>query len=178
MRPEGGGEGARLTLIALMGVCVLLANVLVELPINAWLTWGAFVYPLTFLITDLTNRSFGPRNARMVALAGFCVGLVLSLVLADLRIALASGTAFCVGQVLDIEIFHRLRQQAWWQAPLVSSVLASGADTALFFALAFVGTGVNWVQLGLGDFAAKLLMAGVCLGVYRLASVRMPQPLR
>ena len=123
-----------------MAFVVVLSNWAVQFPINEWLTWGAFTYPVVFLVTDLTNRALGPAAARRVAWAGFAVAVLVSLALAPWRIAVASGTAFIVAQLLDIMAFNRLRRMSWWQAPLIGSVLASMVDTALFFWLAFSGT--------------------------------------
>ncbi|MDT8439010.1 MAG: VUT family protein [Wenzhouxiangellaceae bacterium] len=154
-------------LTASMTIAMLLvvasANYLVQFPVNDWLTWGAVTYPVSFFITDLTNRLRGPAAARRVVWAGFALGVVASVWLASPRIALASGTAFLTAQMLDIRIFDRLRDQAWWQPPLVSSVIGSGVDTALFFALAFAGTGFPWITLALGDYAVKLALALVML---------------
>lgn len=150
-----------------MAAIVVASNIAVQHPITQfglqdWLTWGALTYPIAFLVTDLTNRRFGPERARRVVYVGFAFAVVLSLVFADPRIALASGSAFLVAQLLDIFVFDRLRRSDWWQAPLASSVLGSVVDTALFFSLAFAGTGLPWVTWGLGDLAAKLTVA-VCL---------------
>ncbi|GAB4038998.1 MAG: queuosine precursor transporter [Rubrivivax sp.] len=150
-----------------MAFVVVLSNWAVQFPINDWLTWGAFTYPLVFLVTDLTNRALGPAMARRVAWAGFAVAVVASLALAPWRIALASGTAFIVAQWLDISAFNRLRQQSWWQAPLIGSVIASVLDTALFFFIAFAGTDLNWLTLAAGDLAIKWAMAVVLLAPYR-----------
>lgn len=150
-----------------MVVVVTGSNVLVQFVINDWLTWAAFTYPLSFLVTDLTNRRFGPGAARRVVYAGFGVAVALSILLATPRIAMASATAFLVAQLLDISIFNRLRDHAWWMPPLVSSLLASAIDTLLFFAMAFAGTGVPWMTLGAGDFAIKVLMAIVLLIPFR-----------
>jgi uncharacterized PurR-regulated membrane protein YhhQ (DUF165 family) len=147
-----------------MVIVVTSANVLVQYPINDWLTWGAFTYPISFLVTDLCNRILGPRGARQVVYAGFVVAVVLSMALATPRIAIASGTAFLCAQVLDVLIFDRMRAaHRWWAPPLVSSSIASAVDTALFFSIAFVGTGVPWVTLGLGDYAVKLALALIML---------------
>ncbi|MEO1091284.1 MAG: VUT family protein [Pseudomonadota bacterium] len=150
-----------------MTVVVVVSNVLVQFPLNDWLTWAAFTYPVAFLVTDVTNRRLGPEAARRVAYAGFFIAVVLSVALASPRIALASGTAFLAAQLLDVAIFDRLRRAAWWRAPLVSSVLASALDTMVFFALAFAGTGLPWVTWALGDFAAKLAMALLLLLPFR-----------
>ena len=162
-----------------MVALVVASNVLVQYPLafwglGAWLTWGAFTYPASFLVTDLTNRRFGPAPTRRVVYVGFAVALALSAWLATPRIALASGTAFLAAQLLDVYVFDRLRRQAWWRAPAISSVLGSAVDTALFFSIAFAFTAVPWLTLGFGDFLVKLLMAGVLLAPFRflLASVR------
>lgn len=151
-----------------MVVVVVASNFLVQFPINDWLTWGAFSYPFSFLVTDLTNRRHGPERARRVVYVGFAVGVVLSAVVAPSRIAIASGSAFLVAQLADITIFNRLRRQAWWRAPFVSSFLASALDTAVFFAFAFAGTGLPWVTWALGDYGVKLAMALFCLAPYRV----------
>ena len=156
-------------LLAVLAMVVVVAgsNVAVQYPINDWLTWGAFTYPVAFLVTDLTNRHLGPARARMVAYAGFALGVALSVVLATPRIALASGTAFLSAQLLDIWLFDRLRRQRWWKAPLVSSGLASIWDTALFFSLAFAGTGLPWTTWAVGDLGAKAAMALLLLLPFR-----------
>jgi len=159
--------GMALAVTAMMGT-VFVSNLLVEIPINDWLTWGAFSYPLTFLVTDLTNRQFGPARARQVVYAGFVLGVALSVAAADWRIGLASGTAFLVAQLVDIQVFDRLRRGSWWRAPLVSSGLGSSLDTALFFTLAFAGTGLPWITWGLGDLMVKFAMAATLLLPYRL----------
>ena len=146
--------------IAAMTVIVAPSNYLVQFPVNDWITWGAFTYPIAFLVTDLTNRTFGPARARQVVYVGFVLAVVLSIVLATPRIALASGTAFLAAQLIDVRIFDRLKERGgWWTAPLVSSTFGSAIDTALFFSIAFVGTTVPWVTLALGDFAVKLVLA-------------------
>ncbi len=154
--------------VAAMTIIVTGSNIAVQFPINDWLTWGALTYPVSFLVTDLTNRALGPTTARRVVYAGFAVAVALSIVLATWRIAVASGSAFLLAQLLDIAIFDRLRRAAWWHAPFVSSVLASALDTALFFSLAFAGTGLPWVTWGLGDYAAKLVMAAALLLPFRI----------
>ena len=143
-----------------MALIVTAANIGVQIPINDWLTWGAFTYPVSFLITDLCNRSMGARSARRVVYAGFVVAVMLSIYFATPRIAIASGAAFLFAQVLDVQIFDRLRgSRRWWVPPLVSSSIASALDTALFFSIAFFGTPVPWVTLALGDYAVKLTLA-------------------
>lgn len=156
-----------LPVIAMM-VLVAASNYLVQFPVNDWMTWGALTYPITFLVTDLTNRRFGPARARRVVYMGFVLAVLVSAALATPRIALASGSAFLVAQLLDVRVFNRLRQGAWWRAPLVSSVLGSALDTALFFSLAFVATGLPWVTWALGDFALKMAMALLMLAPFRL----------
>ena len=153
--------------ISAMVVVVTGSNILVQFAISDWLTLAAFTYPISFLVTDLTNRRLGPGAARRVVYSGFAVAVVLSALLATPRIAVASATAFLVAQLLDIHVFNRLRDRQWWTPPLVSSLLGSAIDTTLFFALAFAGTGVPWVTLGLGDFAIKVLMALVLLVPFR-----------
>ncbi|MCY4592233.1 MAG: VUT family protein [Alphaproteobacteria bacterium] len=153
--------------VCAMGIVVLVSNIAVEYQLGDWLTWGAFTYPVAFLVTDVTNRLLGSAPARRVVYAGFAVGVVLSLSLADVRIALASGTAFLMAQLLDVAIFDRLRRATWWKAPLVSSLAGSAVDTTLFFSLAFAGTDVPWITLAIGDYGAKLAMALVLLGPFR-----------
>ena len=162
--------------LAAMAAVVVASNVLVQFPINDWLTWGAFTYPVAFLVTDLTNRRLGPDAARRVAIAGFVAAVLLSMWLATPRIALASGTAFLTAQLLDVTLFDRLRRRPWWQAPLASSTLASIWDTAVFFSLAFAGTGLPWVTWALGDLAVKLAMALALLLPFRALMGSRPAP--
>ena len=150
-----------------MTLVVTASNWLVQFPINDLLTWGAITYPFSFLITDLTTRLQGPARARRVVWAGFALAVILSVWLATPRIAVASGTAFLVGQLLDIQVFQRLRAGSWWRAPLVSSSLGSVVDTALFFTLAFAGSDLPWVTLALGDLGVKLLLAVLALAPFR-----------
>lgn len=180
-----------LVAIAAMAAIVTLSNVLVQYPFNDWLTWGAFTYPFAFLVTDLANRLHGPAVARRVVLAGFALAVVLSIVFATPRIALASGTAFLAAQMLDVSVFDRLRSGSWWRAPAVSSLLGSALDTALFFGLAFAATFdflgddtgwaneavpllgqgpavALWVSLAVGDFLVKLALIAVALVPFRL----------
>ena len=163
--------------IAAMMAVIGVSNVAVQHAINDWLTWGAFTYPLAFLVTDLTNRAWGPARARTVAYVGFPFGMGLSIVLAvaadiplweGVRVALASGFAFICAQLFDIALFHRLRRGLWWRAPLVSSLSASALDTAIFFSAAFALTGLPWVTWALGDFAIKVAMAALLLIPFRL----------
>ena len=177
------------TLVALasaMVVVVVASNVLVHFPIGDWLTWGAFTFPFAFLVTDLSNRAFGPAKAARVVLAGFVAGVAMSALFSDwvpfeapdilsevaLLTAVASGSAFLGGQLLDIAIFQRLRRGSWWRAPLVSSALASALDTLVFFYLLFGAFfpewGLDWVRLGFGDYAVKAAMAMTLLLPYRL----------
>ena len=153
--------------VAAMVAVVASSNVAVQFPINAWLTWGAFTYPFAFLVTDLTNRRLGPGRARTVVYAGFALAVALSALLATPRIALASGSAFVTAQLLDIFAFNRLRRLPWWQAPLISSAIASLWDTAVFFGLAFAGTGLPWVTWAIGDLGAKAAMALLLLLPFR-----------
>lgn len=154
--------------IMAMAVVVVTSNIAVQYPINDWLTWGALTYPVSFLVTDLTNRRFGPGSTRRVVYVGFAVAVVLSIWAAGPRIAFASGSAFLAAQLLDVYIFDRLRRSGlWWRAPLVSSLSASALDTALFFSLAFAATGLPWVTWGLGDFGVKVAMALVLLIPFR-----------
>ena len=161
------------TPILAMAAVIVLSNVLVQHPINAWLTWGAFSYPLVFLVTDLTNRTMGPAAARRVAWIGFALAVAVSLALAPWRIALASGSAFILAQVLDIALFNRLRRLSWWKAPLLGSLEASVVDTAVFFYLAFAGSEMDWTLLAAGDLAVKGAMAVVLLAPYRLLLPRL-----
>lgn len=156
-----------------MAAVVLLSNLLVQYPINPWLTWGAFSYPVAYFVTDVCNRIAGPSAARRVVWIGFSVGIILSVIFAPVRIGIASGTAFLVSQLLDVSIFNQLRRQSWWKAPFFGSSVASVVDTAIFFSLAFAGTEHNWVQLGTGDLAAKLFMAVALLPPYRVVINRL-----
>ena len=164
-----------------MAIVLAASNYLVRFPLNDFLTLAAFTYPAAFLITDYTNRAAGAKTARRVVYAGFVFGVPLSfifiyaappddgggLILAA-RIAASSGAAFLCAQLLDVAVFDRLRRAVWWRAPLLSSLPASAADTLLFFALAFVGTGIVWHTLALGDFAAKVFMVLALLPLYRI----------
>jgi len=161
------------TPILAMAAVIVLSNVLVQYPINAWLTWGAFSYPVVFLVTDLTNRALGPTAARRVAWIGFPMAVAISLLLAPWRIALASGSAFILSQVLDIALFNRWRRLSWWKAPLFGSLAASVVDTAVFFYLAFAGTELDWTLLAAGDLAVKALMAALLLAPYRALLPRL-----
>ena len=169
-----------LTLSFLMGVVVLSSNFLVQFPINYYglneiLTYGAFSYPIAFLITDLANRSYGKFVARKVVYLGFVIGISFTLFfstnysdLISLRIAVGSGSAFLIAQLIDIQIFDRLRKNKWFVAPLASSTFGSIVDTFLFFSISFAGTGVPWLTLSLGDLGVKLFVALAMLIPFRL----------
>ena len=158
--------------VVAMAIVVGVSNYLVAIPINDWLVWGAVTYPLAFLVNDLVNRFYGASQARKVVYVGFAVGVALSLSVEsiDTRIALASGTAFLIAQLLDVSIFDRLRVGKWWIAPSVSSAISSIVDTVLFFGIAFAGTGLPWMQWATGDLGVKWAVAAGSLVVYRLAS--------
>jgi uncharacterized PurR-regulated membrane protein YhhQ (DUF165 family) len=163
--------------IAAMTLVVVASNWLVQYPINDVLTWGAITYPFSFLVTDITTCLQGPDHARRVVWVGFALAVLLSVWLATPRIALASGTAFLAGQLLDIRVFQRLRAGSWWRAPLVSSTMGSVVDTAIFFSLAFAGTDLPWVTLALGDLGVKLLLAVLALAPFRAAlALALPAP--
>lgn len=196
--------------VVLMTIVVVASNFLVQFPVlgsafgiqlSDLLTWGAFIYPAAFLVTDLTNRQFGPRIARRVVFAGFVVGIAISYHTSMPRIAIASGTAYLVGQLLDISVFNQLRRQTWWRAPLAGSLIGSMLDTILFFSLSFAPVfgflGANdefaigsapilgvfateaprWISWAIGDFVVKLLVGLVMLLPYgALMSVVKPMP--
>lgn len=196
--------------VFLMTLVVVASNFLVQFPVlgslfgiqlSDLLTWGAFIYPAAFLVTDLTNRQFGPQIARRVVFAGFVVGVAISYYTSMPRIAMASGTAYLVGQLLDISVFNRLRRQTWWQAPLAGSLIGSMLDTVLFFSLsfapAFAFLGANddfaigqapilgvfameaprWISWAIGDFVVKLIVGLLMLLPYgALMSVIKPMP--
>lgn len=151
-----------------MALVVLASNILVQYPLNDWLTWGAFTYPVAFLVSDLANRRHGPHMARRVAWVGFAVAVAASLVLAPARIAAASGLAFLLSQWLDIGVFHRLRSGLWWRAPLVATVVAALLDTAIFWGVAFAGSDLPWISWAAGDLAVKLGISVLMLLPFRL----------
>ena len=169
-----------LILSFLMGIIVLASNYLVQFPIKYYglgeiLTYGAFSYPIAFLITDLANRSYGKMIARKIVYIGFAIGISFTLLfstnftdLISLRIAIGSGTAFLIAQLLDVQIFDRLRKKDWFIAPLTSSLIGSTVDTFLFFSISFYATGIPWVTLSLGDLAVKIFVALVMLIPFRL----------
>ena len=150
-------EAMRAPQFAVAVLCMLLvvvgSNILVQVPLNDWLTWGGLSYPVAFLVTDVLNRRFGPSAARRVAWFGFAAALVVSFWVASPRIALASGLAYICAQLVDIQVFDRLRDQRWWRAPLISGVLGAVLDTAVFFSVAFAATGTPWLTWMAGDLA-------------------------
>ena len=159
---------------------MLYHNYLVQFPINYYglseiLTYGAFSYPIAFLITDLANRFYGKFVARKIVYIGFFIGIIFTLLfstdfadLISIRIAIGSGVAFITAQLLDIQIFDRLRKKQWFIAPLTSSFIGSTVDTFLFFSISFYATGVPWVTLSLGDLAVKLFVSLVMLIPFRI----------
>ena len=163
-----------------MGVIVLASNYLVQFPVKYYgleeiLTYGALSYPVAFLITDLANRSYGKSIARKIVYIGFLIGIIFTLIfstnftdLISVRIAIGSGTAFLVAQLLDVLIFDNLRKKEWYIAPLTSSIIGSTVDTFLFFSIAFYATGVPWFTLSLGDLTVKILVALIMLIPFRL----------
>ena len=163
-----------------MGLVVVVSNYLVQFPIqyfglNEILTYGAFSYPITFLITDLANRAYGKLVARKVVYVGFTIGVLLTLFIStnfsdiiSIRIAIGSGVAFFIAQNLDVQIFDTLRKKVWYVAPLTSSILGSITDTFLFFSIAFYATGIPWLTLAFGDLAVKLLITLIMLIPFRL----------
>ena len=164
----------------LMALVVALSNYLVQFPVNYLgfqdlLTYGAFSYPIAFLITDLANRSYGKVVARKIVYIGFAIGISFTLLfstnfadLISVRIAIGSGTAFLVAQLLDVQIFDQLRKKKWFVAPLTSSFIGSTVDTFLFFSISFYATGIPWITLSLGDLAVKIFVAFVMLIPFRL----------
>lgn len=163
------------TPIAVLAMIIIVAasNYLVQFPINDVLTWGAFTYPVSFLVTELTNRIHGPQRARRVVYIGFAVAVAVSIVLAGPRIALASGIAFLAAQLLDVGVFNRLRQGSWWRAPLVASLAASLLDTSLFWSIAFWGEDMPLLTLAAGDMGVKILMALLMLTPFRIVIWRL-----
>mgnify|MGYP005993396981 CR=1 FL=1 len=171
-----------LLLSCIMGVVVLTSNYLVQFPIKYYglqeiLTYGAFSYPVAFLITDLANRYYGKIVARKIVYIGFIIGIVFTLFfstnftdLISVRIAIGSGTAFMMAQLLDVQIFDKLRKRQWFVAPLISSLIGSIVDTFLFFSISFYATGVPWITLSLGDLAVKIIVALLMLIPFRLLS--------
>ena len=169
-----------LLLSFLMGVVVLSSNFLVQFPIKYYgleqiLTYGALSYPVAFLVTDLTNRSYGKAVAKKIVYIGFAIGISFTLLfstnfadLISVRIAIGSGTAFLVAQLIDVQIFDQLRKKKWFVAPLTSSFIGSIVDTFLFFSISFYATGIPWVTLSLGDLAVKIIVTLMMLIPFRL----------
>tara|TARA_S200000501_G_C20450091_1_gene580494 strand:- start:54 stop:569 length:516 start_codon:yes stop_codon:yes gene_type:complete len=163
-----------------MGLVVLASNFLVQFPVKFYgldkiLTYGAFSYPIAFLITDLANRSYGKLAARKIVYLGFTIGISFTLLFStnfadiiSLRIAIGSGTAFLVAQLLDVQVFDKLRRKKWFIAPLGSSFIGSSVDTFLFFSISFYATGIPWVTLSFGDLAVKIIVAVAMLIPFRL----------
>ena len=163
-----------------MAIMVTISNFLVQYPVNHFgldeiLTYGAFSYPITFLITDLANRKYGKNQARKIVYIGFLLGIGLTLFfstnfedLISIRIAIGSGTAFLTAQLLDVQVFDKLRKKVWFIAPLTSSIIGSFVDTVLFFFIAFYNTGIPWISLAAGDFLVKIFIALVMLIPFRL----------
>ncbi len=163
-----------------MGLVVITSNYLVQFPVRFYnlenlLTYGAFSYPITFLITDLANRAFGKKRARQIVLIGFFIGIILTIFVStnfndviSIRIAIGSATAFFVAQNLDINIFDKLRKKIWYVAPITSSMVGSLIDTFLFFSIAFYGTDLPWLTLALGDLTVKLIVALIMLVPFRM----------
>ena len=168
-----------------MGGVIIASNYLVQFPINSFnlqdvLTYGAFSYPIVFLITDLANRAFGKKKARKLVYIGFVVGILLTVFIStnfqdiiSIRIAIGSGTAFLIAQLIDIEIFQRLRNKIWFVAPITSSISGSIIDTFLFFSISFLGTGIPWVTLAFGDLFVKILMAFLMLIPFRILIIKI-----
>jgi hypothetical protein len=164
----------------LMALVVTLSNYLVQFPVNyiglqELLTYGAFSYPVAFLITDLSNRRYGKNTAKKIVYLGFILGVILTFYfstnysdLISIRIAIGSGTAFLIAQLMDVNIFDKLRNKIWFAAPLVSSLIGSSIDTFLFFSISFYGTGINWVTLSFGDLFVKIFVALIMLIPFRL----------
>ena len=169
-----------LLLSFLMGAVVLSSNYLVQFPIKYYgldkvLTYGAFSYPIAFLITDLANRAYGKLVARKIVYIGFVIGISFTLLfstdfadLISVRIAVGSGTAFLIAQLLDVQIFDQLRKKKWFVAPLTSSFIGSTVDTFLFFSISFYATGIPWLTLSLGDLMVKIFVALIMLIPFRL----------
>ena len=174
-----------LILAFLMALVIVLSNYLVQFPVNYVglqdiFTYGAFSYPIAFLITDLTNRRYGKIVARKIVYIGFILGVTLTLYfstdfsnLISKRIAIGSGTAFLIAQLLDVQVFDRLRKKVWFVAPLASSLIGSCIDTFLFFSIAFYGTEVNWITLSIGDLFVKIFVALVMLIPFRILLSRV-----
>ena len=169
----------------LMALVVALSNYLVQFPVNYLglkdlLTYGAFSYPIAFLITDLSNRRYGKNTAKKIVYLGFALGVFLTLYfstnysdLISIRIVIGSGTAFLVAQLIDVNIFDRLRKKIWFAAPLTSSLVGSSIDTFLFFSISFYGTEINWITLSFGDLFVKIFVALMMLIPFRFLLIRI-----
>ncbi len=163
-----------------MSLIVALSNYLVQFPVNYFglqelLTYGAFSYPVAFLITDLSNRRYGKDIAKKIVYLGFIIGIILTFYfstnfsdLISIRIAIGSAIAFLFAQLIDVNIFDKLRSKIWFAAPLISSLIGSSIDTFLFFSISFYGTGINWVTLSFGDLSVKIFVALIMLIPFRL----------
>ena len=174
-------------LALLMALIVALSNYLVQFPVNYLgledlLTYGAFSYPVAFLITDLSNRRYGKNSAKKIVYLGFILGVTLTFYfstnysdLISIRIAIGSGTAFLVAQLIDVNIFDKLRNKVWFAAPLVSSLIGSSIDTFLFFSISFYGTGINWVTLSFGDLIVKIFVALIMLIPFKFLLFRIKE---
>jgi len=170
-----------------MALVVALSNYLVQFPVNYIglqdvFTYGAFSYPVAFLITDLANRKYGKAVAKRIVYIGFVLGVALTLYfstdfsnLISKRIAIGSGSAFLIAQLLDVQVFDSLRKKVWFVAPLISSLIGSSIDTFLFFSISFYGTGVNWVTLSFGDLSVKIFVALAMLIPFRLLLYRIQE---
>ena len=173
------------SLLISMGLVIILSNYLVQFPIKKFnleniLTYGAFSYPITFLITDLANRSFGKEIAKKLVYFGFLFGIFLTLVIStnfkdliSIRIAIGSGTAFLIAQLIDIQIFQRYRDKIWFLAPITSSICGSIIDTFLFFSISFLGTDIPWISLAFGDLFVKIVMALLMLIPFKILISRI-----
>ena len=170
-----------------MALVVVLSNYLVQFPVHYFgfqnlLTYGAFSYPIAFLITDLSNRRYGKSAAKKIVFFGFILGVILTFYfstnysdLISVRIAFGSGTAFLVAQLIDVNIFDKLRKKIWYVAPLASSLIGSSIDTFLFFSISFYGTGINWITLAFGDLFVKIFVALIMLIPFRLLLSRIQE---
>ena len=173
------------TLSILMSIVVVISNYLVQFPVKYLglenlLTYGAFTYPVAFLITDLSNRRYGKSTAKKIVYLGFAVGVFLTLYfstnysdLVSIRIAIGSGTAFLIAQLIDVNVFDKLRKKKWFIAPLTSSLIGSSIDTFLFFSISFYGTGINWITLSFGDLFVKIFVALIMLIPFRILIFRI-----
>jgi len=164
----------------LMALIIVLSNYLVQFPVNYMglqdvLTYGAFSYPVAFLITDLSNRKYGKNIAKKIVYFGFMLGVIFTFYFStnysdviSIRIAIGSGSAFLIAQLIDVNIFDKLRKKTWFVAPLTSSLIGSSVDTFLFFSISFYGTGINWLTLSFGDLTVKIFVALTMLIPFRL----------